>query len=108
MSVGFIPTLSAQFQGKRGLIFACERLVGVLAVFELDHRLALLEPFQTPHKGKFARSAAFDRMGAATLTFASNAAVQHVRCSFIERDYFAHAAQSRCSDATYVLLSRGR
>jgi hypothetical protein len=69
MSVGFIPTLSAQFQGKRGLIFACERSVGVLAVFELDHRLMLLEPFKTWHKGNFAQSPAFNCMAACTLGF---------------------------------------
>jgi hypothetical protein len=63
MSVGFIPTLSAQFQGKRGLIFACERSTGVLVVFELDHRFILLEPFQT-YKGKFARLPYFNRMDA--------------------------------------------
>src|SRR5438067_1100808 len=40
--------------------FACERSVGVLAVFELDHRVILLEPFKTPHKGNFARSPAFN------------------------------------------------
>src|SRR6185436_9966261 len=40
--------------------FACERSVGVLVVFELDHRVVLLEPFNTPHKGKFARSPAFN------------------------------------------------
>ena len=45
--------------------FACERLTSVLVVFELDHRLILLEPFQTRHKGKFARSPAFNCMGAA-------------------------------------------
>src|SRR6476659_7500206 len=39
---------------------ACERSVGVLVVFELDHRVVLLEPFNTPHKGKFARSPAFN------------------------------------------------
>jgi hypothetical protein len=63
MSVGFIPTLSAQFQGKRGLIFAGERSTGVLVVFELDHGFILLEPFQT-YKGKFARSPSFNRMEA--------------------------------------------
>jgi hypothetical protein len=30
-------------------------------VFELDHRLILLEPFQSRHKGNFARSPAFKR-----------------------------------------------
>jgi hypothetical protein len=74
--------LSTQFQGKRGLIFACERLNSALVVFELDHRLILLEPFQTRHKGKFARSAAFNCMVAWTLALQVNAAVQHVRCSF--------------------------
>jgi hypothetical protein len=39
--------------------FACERSVGVLVVFELDHRVILLEPFKTLHKGNFARSSAF-------------------------------------------------
>jgi hypothetical protein len=40
--------------------FACERSVGVLVVFELDHRLALLEPFNALHKGNFARSPALN------------------------------------------------
>jgi hypothetical protein len=30
-----------------------ERLVRVLLVSELDHRLILLEPFQSAHKGQF-------------------------------------------------------
>jgi hypothetical protein len=42
--------------------FACERLTSVLVVFELDHGFILLEPFQTRHKGKFARSPAFNCM----------------------------------------------
>src|ERR1700712_3015335 len=45
--------------------FACERSVGVLVVFELDHRLILskplLEPFKSRYKGNFARSSAFKR-----------------------------------------------
>jgi hypothetical protein len=52
--VGFIPTLSAQFQGKRGLILAYERSGGVLVVFEWDHGVILLEPFNMIHKGIFA------------------------------------------------------
>jgi hypothetical protein len=48
--------------------FACERLSSVLVVFELDHRLILLEPFKTLHKGNFARSPAFNCMTALTLT----------------------------------------
>jgi hypothetical protein len=38
---------------QRGLTFSCERSVGVLVVFELDHRVILLEPFQMMHKGIF-------------------------------------------------------
>jgi hypothetical protein len=75
--------------------FASERLNSVLVVFELDHRLILLEPFQARHKGKFARSPAFNCMVARTLALCVNAALQHVRCSFnLERDNFAHLAQS--------------
>jgi hypothetical protein len=44
---------------ERGLIFADERLASVLVVFELDHRLILLEPFKTLHKGNFVSSPAF-------------------------------------------------
>src|ERR1700675_4933656 len=47
--------------------FACERLSSVLVVFELHHRLILLEPFKTLHKGNFARSPVFNRMTTLTL-----------------------------------------
>jgi hypothetical protein len=54
MSVGFIPTLSAQAQTtRRPFLELGERLTRVDLVFELDHRLTLLEPFKTTHKGKF-------------------------------------------------------
>jgi hypothetical protein len=33
--------------------FACERLLSVLVVFELDHRLILLEPFQMLRTSQF-------------------------------------------------------
>ena len=52
--------------GEARPYFACERLTSVLVVFELDHRLILLEPFQTRHKGNFARSPAFNCMEART------------------------------------------
>jgi hypothetical protein len=63
MSVGFIPTLSAPAQEnlsqsprQRGLTFTVERSRGVLVVFELDHRVTLLEPFNMMHKAIFADS----------------------------------------------------
>jgi len=62
-------------------------------VFEWDHRLVLLEPFQTLYKGKFARSVALDCMKLGLLHFRANAAVQHVRCNFIERDTTAHMSR---------------
>jgi hypothetical protein len=40
--------------------FNRERLTGALVVFELDHRLTLLEPFKIVHKGKFVSSTAFE------------------------------------------------
>jgi hypothetical protein len=43
----------------RSLVFSVGRSTGVLMVFEWDHRLILLEPFQMMHKGNFARSAVF-------------------------------------------------
>src|SRR6185295_12232791 len=60
-SVSFLPC--PRQLGERGLILPCERLTSVLVVFELDHRVILLEPFQTRHKGNFARSPAFNCMG---------------------------------------------
>ena len=39
-----------------GLFELRERLRRVQMVFELDHRVILLEPFRTVHKGKFVRS----------------------------------------------------
>jgi hypothetical protein len=53
MSVGFIPTFRSGFK-SRAAFSSIERLSGVLVVFELDHRLTLLEPFKIAHKGKFA------------------------------------------------------
>jgi hypothetical protein len=35
---------------KRGLTFSGERSTGVLVVFELDHKLILLEPFKMSAK----------------------------------------------------------
>ena len=66
-------------------------------VFEWDHRLVLLEPFQTRYKGKFARSVALDCMELGLLHFRANAAVQYVRCNPAERDNFAQAARWRLS-----------
>lgn len=48
----------ADASNKRGLILPANALACVL-VFELDHRLTLLEPFQIGHKGKFARCPGF-------------------------------------------------
>jgi hypothetical protein len=45
---------------KNAALFCLRTLKCVLVVFELDHRLILLEPFNTPHKGNFARSPAFN------------------------------------------------
>jgi hypothetical protein len=36
-----------------------ERWSGAVVVFELHHRLTLLEPFKITHKGKIARSNSF-------------------------------------------------
>ena len=52
--------------GERGLILPANAQSSVLVVFELDHRVILLEPFQTRHKGNFARSPAFNCMDART------------------------------------------
>ena len=60
----FHSYLVRAIQGQRGLIFACERLGGVLLVFELDHGLILLEPFKTLHKGNFVAIASFHGAGA--------------------------------------------
>jgi hypothetical protein len=46
--------MPAPDQERRSLTFACERSNGVLMVFELHHRLTLLEPFKMFHKGIFA------------------------------------------------------
>jgi hypothetical protein len=61
--------------------FACERSVGVLVVFELDHRLILLEPFHIMHKGNFARSPSFHLHDRSNVNVGQrDVAVQHVRC----------------------------
>jgi hypothetical protein len=60
-------------QDRRGLTFACERSGGVLVVFELDHRVILLEPFKMMHKGNFARSSVFTGSIAAVLTTCGSA-----------------------------------
>jgi hypothetical protein len=79
--------MSARFQGKRGLIFACERSAGVLVVFELAHRAILLEPFKMIHKGIFARAPAFIGRSAITLASSlSHVAVQHVRRGLFAAD----------------------
>jgi hypothetical protein len=43
----------AEMKSSAALLFACERSAGVLVVFELDHRVILLEPFKMMHKGIF-------------------------------------------------------
>ena len=82
--------------------FACERLTSVLVVFELDHRLILLEPFQTAAQRQICAISSFQLHGCLDLALRVNAAVQHVQCSFnFERDNFAHVGQSnvrRCND----------
>ena len=45
--------------------FACERSIGVLVVFELDHRLILLEPFQTLAQRQFCAISSFQLHGSA-------------------------------------------
>ncbi|HYI26615.1 MAG TPA: hypothetical protein VD863_02085, partial [Bradyrhizobium sp.] len=57
-SVSFLPCPRG-FKEGAALSFACERSVGVLVVFELHHRLTLLEAFQSMHKGKFVSPPAF-------------------------------------------------
>jgi hypothetical protein len=71
-------------------------------VFELDHRLILLEPFQTRHKGNFARSPAFNCMGpvinVAALTSqyrcGSAACAVQLGLNGFKRDEFAHFEQT--------------
>ena len=67
----------ADFKERRGLIFACERSVGVLVVFELDHRLTLLEPFRACTKAILSHHQP-SLVDSAVQTF-HVAAVQHVQ-----------------------------
>jgi hypothetical protein len=53
-------------------------------VFELDHRVILLEPFKTLHKGNFARSPAFNRMTDPTL-MSSRVMRQCSMCAAVRR-----------------------
>ena len=57
----------ADASDKRGLIFACERLACVLLVFELDHRLILLEPFKSAAQRQFCAIPSFQWWHARTL-----------------------------------------
>jgi hypothetical protein len=60
MSVGFIPTLSAQkLENGAALPLPGNAQVGVLVVFKLHHQLIVLKPFKMMHKGNFARSPGF-------------------------------------------------
>ena len=84
--------------------FACERLASVLVVFELDHRLILLEPFQSLHKGKFVSSPAFDGRDSFGVNVREwNAAVQHVQCSF----KLSKLMPSRMSSGQCAQMRRG-
>jgi hypothetical protein len=77
--------MSAPIQ-ERSLIFSVGRSIGVLVVFEWDHRLILLEPFHMMHKGNFARSAVFMADNtAALMSHGHFAAVQHALGDFVSR-----------------------
>jgi hypothetical protein len=60
-SVSLLPC--PRQQPQRGLILPAERLRSVLVVFELDHRLILLEPFQKLHTSQFCAIASFQLHG---------------------------------------------
>ena len=44
----------AKLENSAALLLPANAQIGVLVVFELDHRLILLEPFKMMHKGNFA------------------------------------------------------
>jgi len=75
--------------------------MSVLVVFELDHRLTLLEPFQKLGTSQFCAIVSFQLHGSSNFCIS----VRMRQCSMcgaacFERDNFAHAAQSNMRERT--------